>query len=81
MQPRGLTQELLGGQLVSVRCPGIRAAARNLPLLQVASGNPRMLGCQLKFGGGLFVQASNLGAWITHGPTSRVMAWDGRVSL
>jgi hypothetical protein len=67
MQLRGLTQELLGGEFVSVRRPGVGAAARNLILTQVARGHPRMLGSQLKFGGGSFVQASNLCAWITHG--------------
>jgi hypothetical protein len=67
MQLRGLTQKLLRGEFVSVRCPGVGAAARNLILTQVARGHPRMLGSQLKFGGGSFVQASNLCAWITHG--------------
>jgi hypothetical protein len=69
MQPGGLTQELLCGQLVSVRCPGVGAATRNLILTQVSRGHPRMLGGQLKLGGGSFVQANNLGAWITHGRT------------
>ena len=62
VQPGGLTQKLLRGQLVSVRCPGVGAATRNLILTQVSRGHPRMLGGQLKLGGGLLVQASNLGA-------------------
>jgi hypothetical protein len=32
MQPGGLTQQLLRSQVVSVRCPGVGAAARNLIL-------------------------------------------------
>jgi hypothetical protein len=66
MQPRGLTQELLCRQLVSVRCPGVGAATRNLTLAQVSCGNLRMLGSHLQFDGGPFVQASNLRTWITH---------------
>ena len=62
MQPGGLTEELLCGQLVSVRCPGVGAATRNLILTQVSRGHTRMLCSQLKLGGGLLVQASSLGA-------------------
>jgi hypothetical protein len=67
MEPGGLTQELLCGQFVSVRCPGVGAAARNLVLMQMTRGHPRMLGSHLQFGGGLLVETSNLRAWITHG--------------
>jgi hypothetical protein len=52
MEPGRLTEELLCGQLVSVRCPGVRAAARNLVLMQVAYGHPRMLCGQLELGAG-----------------------------
>ena len=53
---------------MSMRCPGVGAAARNLTLPQVPCGYSSMLSSHLQFSGGLLVEASNLRAWITHGP-------------
>ena len=78
MEPGGLTQQLLCGQLVSVRCPGVGAAARNRILPQVPCRHPGMLGSQLKFAGGPLIQAGNLRAWITH---RRAPGGEGRTGM
>jgi hypothetical protein len=69
MQPGSLTQKLSCRQFVSMGCPGMGAAARNLILMQVLCGHSGMLGSQLKFDGRLLVEGGNLRAWITHGRT------------
>jgi hypothetical protein len=67
MQSGSLIQELLCGQLVSVRCPRMGTAAGNLILPQMPCSHPRMLGRHLPFSGSSFIQVNTLRAWITHG--------------